>query len=127
MTVHELIVRLRKQPQNSGVVFWYDGAACQGVENIWLARSGMVVLSDLEQSFYNTEDRPKGSHTARTEPCWFLGKRKKKLHTSEKPLVGHEVFADLPQDVVNETIEGYLKRMGIEIPVKIPRKKAGGK
>ena len=67
MKVWELISALEKMPPNAKVRGAYDGAPRLEINSLWLARSGIVVLTERGQVIYDADDRPADSPN---EPYW---------------------------------------------------------
>ena len=58
MNVKELIEELKKLPHESEVRYVYDGDARASVNKIWLAKSGIVILSDFDEYVSHEMDFP---------------------------------------------------------------------
>ena len=70
MRAKELIVELNKMPPDAKVGYVYDGAIRGDIAHVWLARSGVVAMADVEDVVYCTEDRPKDAPTKEEDRYW---------------------------------------------------------
>lgn len=70
MIVKELIAELSKMPPDAKVGYVWDGAARSWVDNVWLARSGDVLLAYGGAEVYNTEDRPPSAPVSEDKRYW---------------------------------------------------------
>lgn len=72
MKVSQLIDILQTMPKDAEVWCVWDGAPRTGVEAVWMARSGQVMLADPGDVVYGTEDRPASAPTEEEEPYWSV-------------------------------------------------------
>lgn len=70
MKVQQLIAQLSTLPPDADVVAVWDGAARNGINVVWLARSGTVCLGDEGAVVYDTEDRPASAPTTAQDAFW---------------------------------------------------------
>lgn len=70
MTVEELIIELRKMPQNARVFHLWDGRPRTAINVVYESKNGMVITSDYEMNCILTEARPKDAPTRQQERYW---------------------------------------------------------
>jgi len=78
MKVHELIEKLKQQPQDAEVGYVYDGAIRGGAEIVYLAQNGDVAIANFGDYIYDEEEKPVGAPKNRWEHdscdlCKFFG------------------------------------------------------
>lgn len=71
MNVAELIDALRQQPTNADVVYLHGGTTRRGLDIVYLATSGAVVLARRGDSVDSDSDRPHGAPASADDPHWL--------------------------------------------------------
>lgn len=70
MTVKELIIELKKMPQNARVFHLWNGELRTAVNVVYEAKNGVVVTSDFEMVCYSTGTRPKWAPSSEEDRYW---------------------------------------------------------
>ncbi|AGC36181.1 hypothetical protein B7L88_gp107 [Rhizobium phage RHEph10] len=83
MKVQELIEQLTQLPADAEVAYIYDGMPYGLADNVWLARSGTVIVASTDENVYRTEDRPAGAPTKDEDRYWHAPGKKRDWQTFE--------------------------------------------
>ena len=74
MNVQQLIEKLKQMPPDSKVFMVYDGGARGAIEQVWVARSGGVLLAVNDDVVYSDRDRPFDAPSEYEEKYWSTPK-----------------------------------------------------
>ena len=77
MTVKELIIELKKMPQEARVFHIWDGEPRTAINVVYKAKNKSVITSDYEMVCYSTNARPEEAPTSQENPYWETPKNPK--------------------------------------------------
>lgn len=73
MTVLELMSKLSTMPIKAEVKCVWGGGARSSVDNVYLARSGKVLMASNGEPLHYDEDRPVGAPSTTEDKYWLIG------------------------------------------------------